>query len=745
MQGANVRPSGGRTTGPGWHAAARRRLRALVLIAGLATGALLAPGLGVLAGGAALAQARMPATLTADSVFVDSLGRLIATGSVEVWHGSVRLSARRVAYDPRRGTLDVEGPIVLSDGPDRVILADAAQIDANLRSGLIQSARMVLDRQFQIAAASIERPDSNITRMNAVVASSCRVCAENPTPLWEIRAARVTHDRDAQQLYFERAQFRVHGVPLFYAPRLRLPDPSLTRARGFLVPRWSARSRLGFGVSLPYFIPLGPAHDLTLTPTITSRGAYAVALRYRAAFVRGGLELGGQIARDRDLPGQTRGHGYLRALFLTPGDFRLSADLLVPSDRDYLDTYGITSDRRITSHVTLDRYRRDQAIRARAVAFRTLEAGVDNRTLPNQLLQAEWEERLGLGAGGRGGDVVLRFGGHAHQRRSRVDGDSGRDLARFFAQARWQRQTVLPGGILATGVVQGRVDHLRITDDSRFAGPITRHAVEGMAELRWPWAAADGRGGGHVIEPIAQIIASRGNHPLLPNDDNLLPELDPGNLFALPRYSGHDARDDGPRANLGLRWSRHDPTGWTVETLVGRILRRGGYPAFDPLNPQPLGQTRSHWLLAGQISSAQGAAFGLRLLLDDNRRLSRGETSLRWVAGATGLATSYVYLPANTFEGRPANRAEWHFDLSHRFDSGWAGRFGWEYDAALGELRTARTGLEFRNECIQVDVSLSHRFATSTNVRRSTSFGLQIDLLGIGGGRATPTGRSCRT
>ena len=690
-------------------------------------------------------QTRMPATLTADSVFVDSLGRLIASGAVEIWHGSVRLTASRVAYDPRRGTLDVQGPIVLSDGPDRVILADAAQIDGQLRSGLIQSARMVLDRQFQIAAASIERPDRNITRMNAVVASSCRVCAESPNPLWEIRANRVTHDQEARQLHFEGAQFRLAGVPLFYAPRLRLPDPTLNRSAGFLVPRWSARSRLGFGISLPYFIPLGPSRDLTLTPTISSRGAYALALRYRAAFARGGLELGGQLARDRDLPGQWRGHGYLRALFLTQNDFRLHADILIPSDRDYLDTYGITSDRRIASHVTAERYRRDQAIRLRAVAFRTLEPGIDNRTLPNQLVQGEWEERLSLGAGGRGGEMVLRFGGQAHQRRARLDGDAGRDVARLHAQARWQQQAVLAGGLLATGVVQGRIEHLRIGDDSRFPQPLTRHAIEGMAELRWPWAAADGNGGGYVIEPVAQVIASRRNHTVLPNDDNLMPELDPGNLFALPRYAGHDARDDGSRANLGLRWARHDPSGWTIETLAGRVFRRDGYPAFDPANPQVLGQQRSNWLLAGQISSAQGVVFGLRLLIDDNRRLNRGETSLRWNTGATALATSYVHLPANAFEGRPANRAEWHFDVSHRFDSGWAGRFGWDYDAALGELRTARTGLEFRNECLQVDLSLSHRFASSTNVRRSTSFNLRVDLLGIGGTRATSTGRACRT
>lgn len=701
-------------------------------------------GLLVISAAPADAQGRGTATLTADQLFVDAAGRLVASGAVEVWYGSIRLTAQRVTFDQPRNHLSIDGPIVLRDGPDRLILADSAELSENMRAGLIRSARLVLDQQMQFAAATVERENDNLTRLNAVVASSCPVCASNPTPLWEIRAARVTHDQDARQLYFDNAQFRFYGVPLAYFPHLRLPDPTLQRARGFLTPRFHAGSALGIGASVPYFIPLGAAQDLTLTPGLYSKGAASLGLRYRAAFANGGLEAGGLIAVDDHLPNRARGYAYLRALFHLRDDFRLSADIIAPGDRRVLDHYGVTSDTRIRSHVTLDRYRRDQAIRARIVHFRTLDEGVNNRRLPSRLAQMEWEQRIGLSATPAGGELRLRFGAQAIQRRSDIDGPQGRDLARFNLAGQWQRQVILPAGLLATGAVHARLDHVRVGNDSAYPDPVTRRALQGMVELRWPWAASGSGGAAHVIEPIAQLIGSHRNRVNLPNEDHVMPELDPGNLFSLARYSGHDAPDEGSRVNLGLRWARLSGAGLSVEALAGRIWRREGYDGFNAANPQPLGQRRSNWLLAGRLWGPNGLSFGARLLLDDARSPSRGEASLTWYGRSTGLSTVYVYLPANPFEGRPEKRAEWYASVSHQFTNGVSARLGWEYDASQRELRTARTGLGYRGDCMAVDLSLSHRFATSTNVTASTSFGLQVELLGIGGARATPLGRTCQ-
>ncbi|WP_116556721.1 LPS-assembly protein LptD [Pararhodobacter oceanensis] len=689
------------------------------------------------------ATAQNTATLMADQVFVDAAGRLIASGAVEVWQGSVRMTASQVVFDERRDLLEISGPITIDEGPQSLILADAAQISPDMRAGLISGARIVLQQQLQLTAASVVRDPSGISQLDQVVASSCPVCASNPNPLWEIRAERVTHDQNTDQLTFDRAQFRVAGVPVFYLPRLRMPGPGLDRSRGILRPVLRLSNALGLTVGLPYFIPFGDAHDLTLTPAASTAGMVSLGFRWRSARENGGFEIGGQITHDQLTADSLRGYGYMRALFALSNGFMLSADLINPSDRTYLETYDITDDSRISGHVTLERVRRDQMIRTRALAFHSLRATDVNDELPNRALQASLDQRIALDHTPVGGELRLQLGADGHFRRSGVDGVQGRDLAGAHAQLEWRRSEVLPGGVLATGALQTRIDHLRVKDDSAYPVPFNRSVAQAMIELRWPLAMTTAGGARHVIEPIVQVIESRNRGILGPNDDNRMPELDGGNLFALSRYSGRDAPDSGSRVNAGINWSRYDAAGWSSEFLLGRVWRRNAYAAFPHV--QPLGIQRSDWLLAGRLRHGEGYSLAFQLLVDDASTISRAETNMAWSGRATTISTSYLYMPASAFEARPNTLSEWSVDVSRRFDSGWASSVGWEYDMASGEFAAARAGLEFSNACLMVDLSFARRFVTSTNPTASTRYELSVELLGIGGRAPTSAGQTCRT
>ena len=177
----------------------RRTLRLIALLMGTALPAIFP------------AQAQDRATLVADSLSITSSDTLTARGHVEVFFQGVTLTATGIVYDQSNDRLIIDGPIVLTDGKGSVILASQAEMRADLTEGLLTSARMVLQQQLQLAAAEIQRVDGRYTSMSKVVASSCKVCAGNPTPLWEIRASRVVHDEVAQQLYFDSAQLRLAG------------------------------------------------------------------------------------------------------------------------------------------------------------------------------------------------------------------------------------------------------------------------------------------------------------------------------------------------------------------------------------------------------------------------------------------------------------------------------------------------------------------------------------------------------
>lgn len=686
------------------------------------------------------AQAQEFATLIADRVRVEGNSRLVAEGAVEVLFDGTRLRARRITYDRDRDRLDIEGPVTLTDGDEVLVLADSATLAADLRDGILTSARLVLNQQLQLAATEITRVGGRYTELGQVVASSCLVCEANPTPLWEIRAKRVVHDQETRQLFFDNAQFRVAGVPVFYLPRLRLPDPTLDRARGWLKPELRTTSLLGTGVKTPYFFPIGDHRDLTVTPYLTTSGARSLELRYRQAFRRGAIELFGAVSRDDLLPGRTRGYVTAVGAFALDRGYRLSFDLEAVSDDAYLLDYGISDKDRLVSTVGISRTARDRQFSAELVNFYSIRAGEDNDTLPYLLGDIAWQRRFSPGL--IGGEADLRLQALGLRRRSELDIDGpdadlivdGRDVGRISASLGWRRNWTLTNGMLVATLADLAFESFQIGDDAALGSNVSRLTPAAAIELRWPFIRTAANGGAaHVIEPVAQIVWSDSGTKAVPVEDSGLVEFDEGNLFALNRFSGVDAREDGLRANLGIGWTRHDPGGWSLGVTVGRVVRESADPGFSPASG--LSGLRSDWLAAVRFDGPDGLSVMNRALVDDDLGLSMNELRLDWQGARVDLATTLVYLSPDPSENRPDRSAEVTVDAAYRFNDAWTGKASGRYDFAANEATRAGVGLEFRNECTTLDLSLSRRFTSSTNVRPTTDFALSVELAGFGGSR----------
>ena len=253
---------------------------------------------------AAFAQVTDPATLVADKVWIDGNNTLTAEGHVEILHGTTRIKASRIIYAGANGSLQIDGPITMIDGDEIIIAASSAEMDSGLQNGILRGARMVLNQQLQLAAAEIHRVDGRYTQLYKTVASSCQVCANNPVPLWQIRARRIIHDQQERQLYFDDAVLRLMDVPIFYIPRLRLPDPTLERATGFLTPTLKSSSKLGWGLKLPYFIKLGDHADFTVTPYLGTKTT-TFELGFRRAFRTGDISLRARTQTMKSFPART--------------------------------------------------------------------------------------------------------------------------------------------------------------------------------------------------------------------------------------------------------------------------------------------------------------------------------------------------------------------------------------------------------------------------------------------------------
>ena len=691
--------------------------------------------------------AQEQAALIADRVSIAGNDVLVAEGHVEVLYQGRRLSASRIVYDRAADRLTIDGPIVLSDPDGTVILADQADLAADLSEGILTSARLVLDRQLQLAASEIMRIGNRYTRLGRTVASSCKICAGSSTPLWEIRARRVVHDQLEHQIYFDNAQLRFGGVPVFWIPRLRIPDPQLTRTTGFLAPKFRTTTGLGTGIKVPYFIRLGPSHDLTLTPYLSTQKARTLELRYRQAFATGNIDVTGAISRDAIRPGQTRGYATLDGSFSLPRGFRLQVSGETVSDRAYLLDYGISEADRLESSIDITRTRRNEFIDARLIHFNSIREGEVNSRLPSIVADLTWDRRFAPTL--IGGTGSLQFKAHGHRRSSDVttdsDGDGisdGRDTAYASARLGWRRDAVFGPGILGAVMAEGRADIYDISEDALAGGHQARVTGAAALELRWPLSHRTAKGAVQVIEPVVQLIWATDHKDTIPNEDSILAEFDESSLFAIDRLPGNDGFEPGPRANVGLTFTHYAPAGWTTALAFGKVFRAANDPPFSAASG--LGGKRSDWLVALRMQGADGMTLTNRLVLNDSFALTKGELRLNVERERFAVASSYLWMKADATEQRSDRVSELVFDGRYDLSDTWTGQFSTRYDFVADRASSAGLRMEYRNECMKVDLSLSRRFTSSTSVQATTDVGLSVELLGFGGSTKAGPARACR-
>lgn len=686
-----------------------------------------------------LAQAQQveppkPAVLIADNVFIEADRTLVAQGNVEAFQGATRLQAKSIRYNEATGGLIIEGPIVLTEGTQTLILADAAQLSADMQNGILTGARLVLNQQLQLAAQQINRTDGRYSQLYKTTVTSCRICEDGRAPLWQIRAKRVVHDTVENQLYFDEAQFSILRVPVFYVPRLRLPGPGLERATGFLVPSIRTTSQLGTGLKLPYFIKLGEHRDLTLTPYVSS-ATRTLEFRYRQAFARGRIQFDGALTRDDLREDATRGYLIGRGAFNLERDYTLKFDIETVADDAYFAQYDYHNEDRLESQITLERVRRDAYIRASIFNFESLRVSDINDNLPTIVLDGEYERRFFPSA--IGGEVRLSLQAHSHNRASDLDIDGpdadlivdGRDVVRLGGAVEWLRRDTLRWGFVADTRVGASFQAFDITQDATVAQNHADFVPHAAVALRYPMVRRGTNGTVQTLEPVVQLGWVGGNRLDIPNDESTRTEFDEGNLLSLSRFAAPDRRERGLTAAVGVNWARFTPNGWDAHLTVGQVLRRDADTEFS--NTSGLSGRASNFLIAGQIKSPKGISLSGRSLFDEDFNFAKAELRGDWYFARGGLSGSYVWLDADLAEDRSDATSEILLNGNYAISRHWAATADYRFDIADDRSATAGLGLTYNNECVSMDLAVERRYSSSTSVEPTTNFGFNVGLRGF--------------
>ena len=680
-------------------------------------------------------QAQGVATLVADNVAVEDGARLVASGNIEVLYDGTRLSAGRIVFDQTTDRLIIEGPIFIQSPDGTILTADRASLDPQLENGILQSARLVLNQQLQLAANQIDRAEGRYSQLYKTAVTSCRICGDQ-APLWEIRAERIVHDEVERQLYFTNATFHVRGVPIFWLPRARLPDPTLDRATGLLIPRIRSSNQLGLGIKLPYFITLGDHRDVTVTPYISNETS-TLELAYRQAFVSGDLSFEGAVSRDTLRPDETRSYIFVEGNFDLGRDYKLNFDIEAVSDPAYLLDYGYSAKDRLDSAIGITRTRDTDLFKTSFTYYESLRDDESNSTLPPIVADIGYTNRSFPRFGGTltwdlDADAIVRYGSSV--------GPDGRDVARLGAGLDWQRQWISDAGFVTKAEAGIRADAYRLQDTDIFEDGV-RTVPYAQATFSYPLIRKTSRSR-QKLTPVVALAWSDSFGTTPPNEDSTRTEFDAANLFDVSRFPGEDAVETGFRGAVGLQWSRHGNLGGVAHLTFGRVYRADVNDDFTQTSG--LKGNASDWLIAGQFALPEGFRFEGRAQLGGNLDPTLALAKIDWQTQGLNLGASYIWQTADRDLGRPDPISEWLIDTRVQINPAWAVSFDTRYDVTEDQPARAGLGVEWRNECVTVDLSVSRRYTSSTTVDPSTDYGLSVSLNGFSSGRSDAgPARSC--
>tara|TARA_B110000467_G_scaffold32512_1_gene29441 strand:+ start:4481 stop:6613 length:2133 start_codon:yes stop_codon:yes gene_type:complete len=671
--------------------------------------------------------------LIADEIKINQAGELVASGAVTVWYEDRKVTASSITYASQNDKLIIRGPIRIIDNQSTMILGDQAELSEDLKVGIIKSAKIILGYQVQIAAAKVLQKDARYSEAFNIAATSCHVCI-NKTPLWQIRARKIVQDKFEKQIYFEHAQLRVLDIPVFYLPFMRLPDPSLKRATGLLAPKLKTSSVLNTGIKIPYFIRLNKHKDFTITPFYSPK-TKTIEYRYRQAYTSGFMLIEGALTRDALIPNKNRGYILSDTSLILQNGYNLGIQLQAVSDPSYLFEYDFAQLDRLNTKLELSRSMRYQNSEVKLSNYHSLRENENNATQPTLVAEGAIESRLNPDM--IKGEIGLEANFLKSYRYSDLNNDGpdsdtlvdGYDTTRLSLLSNWDHGWEIANGIILHFENEFGLSQYYVQQHADIGPKATRMFGVGAVGLRWPWYRINSNGGIGVVEPQIQLVRSVSSNSAVPNDDSTQVEFDEGNLFRLNRAPGLDLIENGSRLNVGLAGSQFMDSGSNLSWKIGRVLRSEALSTFP--SGSGLSNSISDWLLATNFQQKNGIELINRALIASDGVVTKSETSLKVNRNQHQIRATHVELTKDSNISQNQSLSSVALEWNYNLNSNWRSDSKFQFDSNIGRLSKLELGLRYENECVNVDLSSSRSFSTSSTLIDKTDFTLSVELTGF--------------
>lgn len=682
---------------------------------------------------------------------------IVARGDVQVYYDGNTVQAGEIVFDRRSQQLVARGNVIFLDTEGNILRTSELTLSEDFSQAFARALQIDMPNRTRFIAGQAQREHGNVTTIENGLYTVYTNPANPPDkpPLWRVRAEKIIHNQQEKVIRFENAAFEVYGKPIAYLPYLSMPDPTVKRKSGFLIPNLVINNKLGYGVTVPYYWALSPYYDLTTTVTpLTKQGAF-LDVQYRQNFQSGGITLAAAGINQMD-PGVFKTSGAdkrWRGGFNTTGSFNLASawtygwDLTYKTDRAFFDDYALTSwGGSETSKIFFEGKTARNALTVNAYSFQISQAdysesqfnangfspvgsGLQRKQpliLPvidydfvfaDPVLAGELSLISNFTSLTRDETDAFSVDGGGTAKFRGVDGT----FSRFTAQADWRRTLIDPLGQKFTPFAYMRGDLFFLTSPDADVSALPGEAVVGRAtpavglDYSYPIIATF-NGGNQIFEPMAQIVVRPDEQRIgeLPNDDAQSIVFDTTTLFDYDKFSGFDRSEGGTRANVGLNYKLQLDSGHYLSGMFGRSYHLAGensYAKADILGATAdsgLASDNSDYVGSLYFDSQYGVKLGTQARFDkDDFAINWLQAQASAIYGPVVSSLAYAFLDAQPDVGIDEQREELLGSASLRLQENWRVFGSMRYDLENSNIVQDGVGLGYDDEGFSFSVSYS--------------------------------------
>ncbi len=687
--------------------------------------------------------------LNADQITEDNeLDIITAKGNVEIIQDGRVILADRISYGQRSDTLSASGNVRIIEPSGEILFTNYLELRNGLKDGLIKKIQILLSDNSRIAANSAIRSGGNKIEMRNAVYSPCDICKENPkkSPLWQIKAKRVVHDRDAKKIEYHSAIMEIGGVPIIYTPYFSHPDPSVKRKSGFLIPNIGSTTHTGIFTQIPYFITLDDDKDITFNPILTTKEGLFLSGEYRQQFNNGKFKISGSLVNsDLQISKNTNGsnirkNNYARGHIFAKGDFdinntwRSGFDINLASDQTYLKKFKFwnTAGNSLTSNIYAEAFSQRSYVSVNAYKFQDLRTGHRPNT-PKILPMLDYNGMGNMDKLGGRWSIDANFRGLKRA-------DSANSL-RMSAIGGYQVPFTSASGYVTTLSANIRSDlyytkHNSITDNlDRAVKDGTDFRLHGNIGVDWRYPLVRKYQSGYqIFEPVVSLFVAPDSDikKNIRNEDSTVIESDDTNLFSANRAPGLDIIEGGIRAVYGFKIANYFKEGGLLSAFIGQSYKfNNETPQFT--NVTQIEKHRSDILGRVTFNSDKFIDLRYRFAIDERQyKFNRNELGFDFDIMAVNFSGDYTYISNSSNVNKTAIE-EIKLSANRKIGEYWSINGHITKDLTSGgKIRKSGLGIKYEDECLVLSGNIDRDYTKNLNYTSSDSFFLRITFKTLG-------------